>query len=201
MSFLPKIIVEIHETAPRSSRALGKKGGRRPPNSLSRPLILDIDQRRQSRALQIELPPVYSAGRSNLGTRTILGARGRFPHVRSSSPSIVRRRSRGSLPRLHLRQGFRYTTFYLPLPDYRISSARLFRRRCVREHPHLRARCLRYVQKHTPRKSGYRRSLGQRANHVAQQAARPINLSRHNRRRQGVACVRVFVPAGPERMA
>ena len=31
-----------------------------------------------------------------------LDARGRSPHVRSSSPPIVRRRSRGSLPRLHL---------------------------------------------------------------------------------------------------
>ena len=32
----------------------------------------------------------------------LLDARGRSPHVRSSSPPIVRRRSRGSLPRLHL---------------------------------------------------------------------------------------------------
>jgi len=100
------------------------------------------------------------------------------------------------LPRLHLRQGVLYAAFYLLLPDYRISSARLFRRRCVREHPHLRARCLRYVQKHTPRKSGYRCSLGQRTNHVAQQA----NLSRHNRRREASRVVD-FCPAGPERMA
>ena len=35
-------------------------------------------------------------------TRTSLDARGRSPHVRSSRRSIVRRRSRGSLPRLHL---------------------------------------------------------------------------------------------------
>jgi len=42
-------------------------------------------------------------GRSNLGTLTSLDAWGRSPNVRSSSPSIVRRRSRGSLPRLHLK--------------------------------------------------------------------------------------------------
>ena len=119
---------------------------------------------------------VCSAGRSNLGTRTILVARGSL--VRSSSPSIVRRRSRRSLPRLHLRQGFLYATFCLPLPDYRISSARLFRRRRVYEHPHLRARCLPNVQKDAPRKSGYRHSLGRRANRIAQQVARPINLIR-----------------------
>src|SRR5476649_47864 len=39
---------------------------------------------------------------SNLRTRTILDAGGRSPHVRSSSRSTVRRRSRGSLPRLTL---------------------------------------------------------------------------------------------------
>ena len=105
---------------------------------------------------------VCSAGRSNLGTRTILVARGSL--VRSSSPSIVRRRSRWSLPRLHLRQGFLYAAFCLPLSDYRISSARLFRRRGFCEHPHLRARCLPSVQKDAPGKSGYRRSLGRRAN-------------------------------------
>ena len=42
-------------------------------------------------------------GRSNFGTLTSLDAWGRSPNVRSSSPSIVRRRSRGSLPRLHLK--------------------------------------------------------------------------------------------------
>ena len=31
------------------------------------------------------------------------------------------------LPRLHLRQGVLYAAFYLLLPDYRISSAGLFR--------------------------------------------------------------------------
>ena len=47
--------------------------------------------------------PASLSGRSNLRIWSSLDARGRSPDVRSSSLSTVRRRSRGSLPRLHLK--------------------------------------------------------------------------------------------------
>ena len=94
----------------------------------------------ESPAIRVRLTTKITIGRFRYMVRTILVARGSL--VQSSSPSIVRRRSRRSLPRLHLRQGFLYAAFCLPLSDCRISSARLFRRRRVCEHPHLRARRL-----------------------------------------------------------
>ena len=59
----------------------------------------------------------------NLETLTILDARGRSSHVRSSSPSIVRRRSRGSLPRLHLSPGFSTMPLFIyrcPITGHRV---------------------------------------------------------------------------------
>ena len=47
--------------------------------------------------------PASLSGRSNLRIWSSLDARGRSPDVRSSSLSTVRRRSRGSLPRLYLK--------------------------------------------------------------------------------------------------
>ena len=47
------------------------------------------------------------AGQPNLGQGRTLMLRGRSPNMRSSNLSIVRRRSRGSLPRLRLGGGWR----------------------------------------------------------------------------------------------
>jgi hypothetical protein len=51
------------------------------------------------------------------------GARGSLPDVRSSSPFIVRRRSRGSLPRLNLKPGLSTMPLFIyrcPTTGYRV---------------------------------------------------------------------------------
>jgi hypothetical protein len=64
---------------------------------------------------------------SNLEMLAMLGARGSLPDVRSSSPFIVRRRSRGLLPRLHLKPwAFDDAAFHLPLPHYRNTVFKVF---------------------------------------------------------------------------
>src|SRR5580704_6127769 len=53
----------------------------------------------------------------------MLGARGSLPDVRSSSPFIVRRRSRGSLPRLNLKPGLSIMPLFIyrcPITGYRV---------------------------------------------------------------------------------
>ena len=84
------------------------------PNALiSAAAVTTILQQKRSGPLQLSVLILPAKGpnfiRSNLRTRTILDARGRSPDVRSGSPFIVRRRSRRSLPRLHLNDFWQFT--------------------------------------------------------------------------------------------
>lgn len=85
-----------------SGRLTARKAARRP----TRPLSGDPGASRFGMAgsyvRMVKCSAHFTVGRSNPRTWTNLDARGRSPQVRSSSPSIVRRRNRGSLPRAPL---------------------------------------------------------------------------------------------------